>query len=336
MTYSTKNYTTGIYPCYKHIVNEVLPKYENNEIFNGDINIKNIGASIRAFMYALDKDIPNIDADVNKTLDIIYNNLIDYINGILTTGRATGGSVTGGVTNTSVLDAYNAANVEQLNALNTKQPFSVLDTKQLTYVEPVLTNVEPAKYTIDAVVDKIKQPVVEVVNNTYTILPAAGADRTIAEIHADIRARLSAIDYATAIKEHFMTYKLERISSVEAIKKNNKIITTSADSVNGAALIRPQLLLALVKKISMDILQPDILRANVYSTINFYLVHNNTVGITLKEYDDMIQMLGSLGDDKYLYFLRAIRQELQHGSAFPPDANDESQSTPIFSYCIIS
>ena len=245
------NYTTGIYPFYKRIVDNVLPKYENDALFKNDQKITNLIASIKSFVFALEADADNISGDVDKTLNIIYDNLIQYINTIV---AKTGGE-------------------------------EIKSTKELTILEFNKSPVELHKSAPSTVLT----PIELIENNTYNILPAqatqplANLDNPLSAIYATIKEKMPE-DYADKIRAHFDTYKQNRISSVEAIKKNNRIITiTESNDVNKANLIRPQLLLVLVKKIAGDLSE-----SNIYSTINFYLVHNETYGITLKEYDAMM------------------------------------------------
>ena len=119
-----------------------------------------------------------------------------------------------------------------------------------------------------------------------------------------------------AINNAFDDYKSTQVLAYESIKHNNKIIASKANVSD--ASIRPILLnmptAYLIKEFPADdsyVIDKEKINKYVFSIIQLYLLHNNTNGINIAEYDEMIKAMKSK-DNSVGEFIRDLNSYLRH------------------------
>ena len=260
--FNSNPYEKGIIPVYKKIIDDVLPKYKNISFNNYNPYLKTINA-IEAF-YADLTNPDNIKALVEsnkRTLDYIFENLINYISNI--SNKTTGGA-------TQSIDKNAAANLQPTNYQTTNyQPKEqVADFLQPTNYQP--TNYQPTNYQ----------------TTNYQTTNYQTTNYQPKEQVADFLQTKE----KQSIKQYFSDYFDECVYSYDNIRLNNAIVLTKDYVTNES--IRPLNLIILVTELAEAVndfenntgTQKDI-KLCVYSIIQWYLLHNETKGIDLKSYD---------------------------------------------------
>jgi hypothetical protein len=309
--YESKSFDTGgIVAAYKRIVERVLPKYEDpsHPGFTAKIN------SIKAFYNDL-QDQKNIDMlaeSSKKTLDLIKLNLKSFVEDYVRNASTgvSGGRLNGEVQAMSQDMSQDMFDVYEKPSLAPQSMYS----KPVDEYAPVLNDdLTPAQ--VETPTTLINNDFVEQLGkNHFKLKPSANARRNMEDTANLLRSTIIGSngsvlpEIETKISNNFVHYYNECLNTFEAIRPSNKIRNASnPDS------IRPPVLIVLVKELAKAVNDEDdeAVRKYTYSIIQWYLLHNETKGVDLPSYNNMLNVIKTT-DDTYKMFVRDINKQLRN------------------------
>ncbi len=336
--FSPPKYPKGAIPAYKAVVKDVLPKYEEFPKFKKQCE------AIRTFVTALESsaNVNAVSEAIDKTMEAIQNNAYTFVqNKINELGRQGVQGVQGGKGpgEPVMTDSRLQRTASELdNPFNMNPKNNQAQQNDDVWTPPAVsgvTNVETAKP--DTQTNQTTQkpipmydngtPMFTVTNGVYVLNPPPGV---AVVTNAAILANLTTVSNAAQhLKAYFKRYPEECVDSIEAIRINNNILKKSFS--NGVftynASVTPPILMVVLEELADDLkyLTPDQLasdsipdtptgkkvKASVFALVQWYLLHNNTKGIDLAEYDQMNDAIRTT-DDTYKNFVREINEFISH------------------------